>query len=224
MTTPVTTEPAPMPHPNDDPDFAAARQAQQNYPADVKSWRDHPNWSDTVKAQKITEVHTAYTAAVQSAAERLNGRRDARFAWLNAQLPTGPGIPADVPTFVANSLMATFRGHYDQAAKLDRDGRAKMLDDADRFGDEPARRAALTAILERTELQTVRDRPDRYSTLVAHVDEIIDLQNGGGSTYRSFTRQAFGLAKAPPEVARLPVLQAEEQAKLARWRAQGHHV
>lgn len=221
--TPAGTEPAPMPHPNADPDFAAARQAQAEFPAAVEAVRSHPVLSDLQRAEKVAEAHASYTAAVQAALDRVNARAKARHDWLAAQLPTGPGIPNDATHADRAALMAAFRGHYDKAVKLSPDDRAKMLDAADRFGDEPARRAALTAILERSEIHTLRDR-NRYADLVAHIGEMTDLQHGGGVTYRSFARQAFTLAAAPLEVAQLPELREAEAEKLARWRAQGYRV
>ncbi|XVV05828.1 hypothetical protein ACQPW3_10730 [Actinosynnema sp. CA-248983] len=224
MTTPVTTEAAPLPHPNADPDFAVARQAQADLPGALASARSHPAHSDLQKAEAVAEVHATYTATVGAAADRLNARGKTRADWLSAQLPTGHGIPDGAPAAERAALMAVFRGHYEKAVEVGIDDRAKLLDDADRFGDEPARRAVLTAILERGELQTLRARPDRYATVLAYIDELATLSNGGGSTYRGFARQAFTLAPPPPEVARLPVLRQEREEQLAQWRAAGHRV
>lgn len=222
MTAPATTEPAPMPHPNDDPDFAVAREAQANYTSTVANLRAHPNFDGFWKAERIAEAHANYMTAISAATERLNARWKARLDWLSAQIPTGHGIPDTASPAERAALMAVFRGHYDQAVTLNPQERAKMLDDADRFGDDPARRAALTAILERGELHTLRDRPDRYATLLAHVEEIGDLQRGGSLTYRSFTRQAFTLAPTPPEIAQLDRLLVERQERLANERQHGY--
>lgn len=227
MTTPTSTEPTAMPHPNNDADFAAARQAKTDYDAAVADLRSNPRYvaySELGIAEMVEKVHTTYTTAVQDAANRVNERMNARRDWLAAQVPTGHGIADDTAPADRVALMAAFRRHYEQATGMDMQGRAKMLDDADRFGDEPARRAALTAIIERGEAVTLQRRPDRYATLAAHLDELVDLQHGGGTIFRGFARQAFTLAPTPKEVTRLPALRenAEEQRqKRLAQRARG---
>jgi hypothetical protein len=222
MTTPTSTEPAPMPHPNDDPDFAAARQAPVDYAAALAEVRGNPRISDLGKAEKATAAYSEYTAALGGAWERLQARRQARYDWLAAQVPTGPSVPDDASPADRAALLGAFRTHYARAVEADRDGRARMLDEADRFGDEPARRAAVAAILEHSERDTLRNRPDRYSTLTAHLDELTDLQRGGSATVRGFQRQAWRQQPEPPEVKQLPELQAAAEKRTEAWRRAGH--
>jgi hypothetical protein len=223
MTTPTSTEPAAMPHPNNDPDFAAARQARAEFDAAVHDARHNPRYvafSEINIAEMIEKAHTTYTTAVQDAWNRVNERLNARREWLAAQVPTGHGIADDTSPADRVALMAAFRGHYERAAGLDMKGRAQMLDDADRFGDEPARRAALTAIIERGESTTLQRRPDRYATLAAHLDELVDLQHGGGRIFHGFARQTFTQAPQPKEVIQLPALREAAEAKRQQRLAQ----
>ncbi|TDV40119.1 hypothetical protein [Actinophytocola oryzae] len=222
MTIPTATEPAPMPHPNDDGDFAAARQAPVDYQATVDRVREDPRVSDLGKAERIAEAYSAYISAMDGAWERLQGRRQARHDWLAGQVPTGHGIAEDASPADRAALMAAFRGHYDRASSMDMKGRAQMLDEADRFGDEPARRAALTAIVENGEHHTtLRSRPDRYATVVAHLDELGALR--GNSAARGFEWQTFRSqrVKQPREIDQIPELQAAQEARHAAWRRAG---
>lgn len=226
MTTPsgttTTTEPPSMPHPNEDPDFAAARQAKTTYRASVEATRAilPSQTTELARAEKISEAHTAYTNELRAAADRLQARRETRHNWLVAQLPVGHGIADDATPADRTALMAAFRGHYEHAKGLDHAGRAQMLDAADRFGDEPARRAALTAILESAEGKTLERRPDRYAAVSAHVDEIIRLKNPD-TIVRGFQRLAFSPEKTPNEVLQLPYMrEQQEKADAAALRQQ----
>jgi hypothetical protein len=205
-----------MPHPNDDADFAAARQALTDYETAAADARGNPRYaaySELAIAEMVDTAYTNYTTAMQGAWERLESRRQARQDWLAAQVPTGPGVPDDATPADRAALTGAFRTHYERASGTDRDGRARMLDDADRFSDEPARRAVLTAILENSEIDTVRARPDRYGTLAGQLEELTELRRGGSITHRGFQRQAFRMMPQPKEVKRLPELKEEAEAR-----------
>src|SRR6476469_9254636 len=209
MTTPTSTEPAALPHPNEDPAFAAARQAPVDYQTTVDKIRTDPRISDLGKAEKIAAAYETYTGAMQGAWDELQGRRQARHDWLAGQAPTGPAIPDDTTHADRAALMAAFRTNYAQAAETDR------------FGDESARRAVLTAILENSEIDTLQARRDRYATLAAHLDELTDLRRGGSTTVRGFQRQVFRMVDRPKEIDRIPELQAAYESRRDEWRRAG---
>src|SRR4051794_4527779 len=93
MTTPTSTEPAALPHPNEDPAFAAARQAPVDYQTTVDKIRTDPRISDLRKAEEVAAAYEAYTSAMHGAWGELQGRRQARHDWLAGQVPTGPAAP-----------------------------------------------------------------------------------------------------------------------------------
>lgn len=229
MTTPTTaatSEPPSMPHPNQDPDFAAARQVQTDYKAAVAAVRTAPpsQMTEIARAEKIAEAYATYEQGLKDAGERLTARRQQRLDWLNAQLPIGHGIPDDTVPAARMMLVTAFREQYEKASNSDRAGRAQMLDQADRFGDEQARRAALTAIIENGEHNTLRDRPDRYGATFDHLKEAAELRQPS-SLVLGFQSIAFNQQKKPNEAIQLPYMQkrqAERDAEALRQRHRGY--
>ncbi|TDP90523.1 hypothetical protein [Labedaea rhizosphaerae] len=224
---PQGSEPQPMPHPNDDPDFAAARQAKADYEAAVGQARKLTGvgaLSLLRQAETLEAAHTTYAEAVQGAWDRVIERRKGRYEHLQAQLPMGPAVPSDATPADRAALMAAFQSQHDRATATDRDGRAKMLDQADRFGDEHARRAAFTAILDRGEMDTLQNRSDRYGGVLDQISEMRDLQNEGGHVARGFAHKTFRLEPAPAEVAQMPMLREAAETQMQSWRQHGYRV
>ncbi|MGZ3141898.1 hypothetical protein ACVDFE_07845 [Lentzea chajnantorensis] len=223
MTAPTATptEPPTMPHPNADADFASAAQAQETYKAAVVATRADPRLTELTRAEAISAAYATYSSDLEAAGERLQSRRQARYNWLAAQLPTGPGVPEGTTPADGTVLVAAFRNHYERAKAMTQAERAQMLDEADRFGDEPARRAALTAILENGETNTLAARPDRHGLLAARVAEMTELDYPS-STVRRFEMLAFTRERKPNEAIQLPHLQqrqAQQEAAAQQQRA-----
>lgn len=202
--------PEPMPTHDQDPDIAAARQAQAAYLAAAQEARSSYRLSDLAKAEAVDTAYTAYLTALQAAWGRLTERRRARLEHLEQLVPIGPGIPADATPADRAVLMAAFRTAHEKALGTDRVGRVRMLQDAERWDDDAARRGALSAIVDSSDWHTIRDWATHHLTTSGYVDEVVSLRNmlAGSSTDVTdrFARQACSAVRPPQEVQHLPQL------------------
>jgi hypothetical protein len=223
--TPPTTGPAPMPDPNSDPDILAGRQTQQTYLTAVQKIRGNFQTSDLAKAEALNTAYTEYVNALQASRDHLNARRRARLDFLEQQLPVGPGIPDDATPADRAVLMAAFRTAYDRAMATDRVGRARMLGDAEKFDDDAARRGTLTAVMEASDVNTLRDWARQHITTAGWLDEVQLLRallaNQSNDPQARFAQQAFQAVRQPFEATRLPRLQQAAARAAALAQANG---
>ncbi|MDX2703953.1 hypothetical protein PV350_13935 [Streptomyces sp. PA03-6a] len=212
--------PQPMPPQDQDPDVQSARQAQATYIDSVRRARENWEASDLFKARQVADAYTTYLAALQDAWDRLQARRQARLDWLETQVPTGPGIPEGTSPADRSVLMAAFRAAYDRAMDSDRDGRVRLLSDAERFNDDAGRRGTLTAIVDLSEINSIRDWAQTHLTTAGYLDEVRDLREAiacrSTRSDHRLAQQAFTAVRAPQEVRELP--QIERLAEAARAR------
>ncbi|MGW7361990.1 hypothetical protein ACWGI8_00830 [Streptomyces sp. NPDC054841] len=225
--------PQPLPTQDQDPDVQAARTAQAAYLTAAQEARSSYRLSALAKAEAVDAAYTAYLEALQGAWDRLQARRRERLEWLETQVPTGPGIPAGTSPADRAVLMAAFRAAYDKAAGTDCAGRIRLLQEAERFDDDAGRRGALTAIVDFSELHTIRDWANEHLTTAGYLDEVASLREAiAGRSTRPDHRlavQAFRAVRAPEEVRQLPQLlrlrdAAETQGQGQSTAARAHSV
>jgi hypothetical protein len=102
--------PKPMPHPNDDPDFQAARTARQTFEETADRVRQDFNLSDLAKAERITAAWDTYKAALDNAYKHLITRRRARLEHLESLIPVGPVASFTSSDSVCPSVLAAGHG------------------------------------------------------------------------------------------------------------------
>lgn len=155
--------PDPLLPTKDDPDLLAGAAAKRQYLDALQEIRfiDSP---DISKARTIAAMWTQLNRTLAGHFEAYRTRVAARHDYLGAKLPVGPGIPddtspADRAVLMAawNNALATARTstanparkhHPDGTADTMSRGRAAMLADAERFGDDTTRRAIITTYLD----------------------------------------------------------------------------
>ncbi|TLQ45058.1 hypothetical protein [Streptomyces marianii] len=215
--------PEPMPMQDQDPDVTAAREAHAEYLTAAQEARSSYRLSDPARAEAVDAAYTAYLEALQGAWDRLQARRRKRLEWLETQVPTGPGIPAYTSPADRAVLMAAFRAAYDKATDTDRMGRIRLLQEAERFDDDAARRGALTAIVDFSEMHTIRDWVNEHLTTARYLDEVASLREAiAGRSTRPDHRlavQAMRPVRAPDEVRQPPQLQRLREAAEAQRQA-----
>ncbi|MFE2020139.1 hypothetical protein ACFW9O_19100 [Streptomyces sp. NPDC059499] len=202
--------PQPMPTHDQDPDISAALDAQAAYLNALQAARSEYRLSDLAKAEVIDAAYTTYLTALQTSWDSLTVRRRARLEHLETLVPIGPGIPADATPADRAVLMAAFRAAHDKAEAADRKGRVKLLQEAERWDDDAARRGALTSIVDSSDWHTIKAWADQNLTTAGYVDEVVGLRNmlGGVSNDVNdrFARQACTPVAAPEEARALPRL------------------
>ncbi|MFF3452880.1 hypothetical protein ACFYXH_00880 [Streptomyces sp. NPDC002730] len=202
--------PKPMPTHDQDPDVTAAREAQTAYLAAVQTARSEYRLSDLAKAEAVDAAYTTYVTALQTAWDGLTERRRARLEHLEQLVPIGPGIPADATPADRAVLMTAFRAAFDKANSTDRPGRVRMLQDAERWDDDAARRGALTAIVDNSEWHAIRDWANQHLTTAGYLEEVTELRAAlAGTSTKPDHRlavQACRAVRPPQEVQALPQL------------------
>jgi hypothetical protein len=201
----------PLPALQADPAFAAANEARATYASDAARVRGDFTLSDLGRAEQIVTLWEAASAAITAAYNDLSSRRRARLAELEAVVPVGPAVPADASPADSALLFEIFQRALDQARDraADEDSLRAMLSDAERFGDDTRRRAALTAAVDSGQVRIVREWCAQRG-LSDQLDELItvrsDLAGYGDTATHLYEVQAFGVIPRPDEVAALPGL------------------
>lgn len=204
--------PAPLPPAQADPAIVAGQAAQATYGARMAAIRDDPALDELARTEAIVAAYEEHNATINALAEDLHGRRGARLAHLQAQIPTGPGIPADASPADAAVLHTAFRAHLDQARNANPERRGQMLSDAVRFGDQVQVRAVLTAVLDGTRDLMQNRLLDAWAAATGNTAMLAELKqlnaemNGLGPG-RAWVAKALGAPQRPNnEIANLPVL------------------
>ncbi|MCX4972185.1 hypothetical protein [Streptomyces sp. NBC_00620] len=170
------TIPQPMPHPNEDADHLAARASKQTFVAKARAVRENLGISDRLKTQQVSDLYDTHVQETADAYERLTTRRRDRLAYLESLVPVGAGIAEDATPADKAVLMTAFRTAWKEAQEVDRAGRMRMLAEAERFGDDAARRAVLTFAVDHGEMETVRAWTDLHLDEKGMVDEARTLR------------------------------------------------
>ncbi|MGW0630150.1 hypothetical protein [Streptomyces sp. NPDC002758] len=193
--------PQPVPHANDDPDHLAARASKATFTDAAQAVRENPNISGRAKAEQIAALYGAHVRETADAYQRLTDRRRARLEYLEGLVPVGPGIPADTSPADRAVLMQAFRTAWDKVQDTDRDGRARLLAEAERFDDGAMRRAVLTYAIDNAETPTIRDWTALHLDQMGYLDEVGGLREAlaGRGTDHLWDMQDFKPLPKPQE-------------------------
>jgi len=209
-------EPAPLPPTRDDPAVQAAATTQDPYVARVDAIRNDPMLSELAKAEQLQEAYERQMATLTEHATDLHTRRVERLTHLQAQVPAGPGIPADATPADQAVLHSAFRARLDETRAADKGRRKVMLAEALKFGDDTTVRALLTAADEDSDAKLFDAWADATGNtpVLAEIRDLNTQLNGyhPGHVWQS---QAFRAPKRPHEIANVNVLRqrAEQQER-----------
>jgi hypothetical protein len=208
--------PAPLPHPNDDPDHIAARASQQTFTEAAKKARE-TNGSDLFVAEKVAALYETHKKEVRGAWESICQRRRDRLEYLETLVPVGPGIPAGTSAADKAVLMQAFRTALEKAREGTAAKRAELLNEAERFDDDAMRRAVLTTALDNSELKLIGQWTAINTDQADYLDEVRDLREiiAGWGHRHLWDSQDFHPLPIPQEVTELPRLQAAAEAARA---------
>ncbi|MGW1801921.1 hypothetical protein ACWCQN_39935 [Streptomyces sp. NPDC001984] len=193
--------PQPLPHANEDAYHLAARASKATFTDAAQAVRENPNISGRAKAEQIAALYDAHIRETAQAYQRLTDRRRARLEYLEGLVPVGPGIPADTSPADRAVLMTAFRAAWDTVKDTDRDGRARLLAEAERFDDDAMRRAVLTFALDNAETPTIRGWTALHLDQKGYLDEVGGLREAlaGRGIDRAWDMQDFKPLPKPQE-------------------------
>ncbi|WP_127501953.1 hypothetical protein [Actinoplanes solisilvae] len=207
---PTPGEPPSLPEVREDPAFIAAGEAKDTFVRAAQMARMDHSLTDLYRAVGVVK---AYNTCVQRLGELrvdLDARRARRMTWITSTgLPLGPGIPTDASPADRVVLLSAFTAAFERQAGAEK--RARVLADAQRFGDESTLRATLTAALDESDWRTFDRWASEHSpTSGALAREWRKLNRliGGytGEVEALFEQQMFTLIRPPEEVRTLPSL------------------
>jgi hypothetical protein len=201
-------------HPNDDPDHGAARAARAWYAGRLAEIRNdsNPMLSAYAKAQAIAEAHRQHVQDMTEAHGRLTARRQARLDYLTSLVPDGPGIPEGTSPADRAALMTAWRAANDAVRNApNRNARAALLAEAQRYGDDIMTRAALTHARETGDLGTVDRWVQQTHDVTGWQAETGQLRGAlaGERQHAPWDYLDFHIEQPPKEVAQLPLLEAQ---------------
>ncbi|WP_326830230.1 hypothetical protein OIE13_17025 [Streptosporangium sp. NBC_01810] len=220
---PMKRPPAPLPAAQTDPAVTSGQALQGSYGARLDAIRNDPNLSDLAKAEAVVAAHEQHGAQLEKLAVDLHERRTARLTYLQAQIPQGPGVPADASPADAAVMTTAFRAALGEARAASPEQRGQMLADALRFGDAPTLRAVLTAAADAGQMKLI----DAWAQAAGKTEVLSEIRAlreeiEGRGPGRGWAAQAFQAARRPEEVHTLPGLrtaaerQAQQRAQAAR--------
>jgi hypothetical protein len=207
--------PPPLPPVREDPAIQAGYTLQAAYPQALADARVKANMTSIDRARLINRIWRQTITDLTAARTDLHTRRTARRAWLETQLPLGPGIPAGTTPADHAVLITAWNNALAAARAATPKQRAAMLTDAARFGDTATLRATLTVCVDNSEWHAVDGwgkaaDPDTLALFNEWRQSISQLADGGTGVL--FEAQAFQLPAQPPESVQLPRLVDEYNA------------
>ncbi|MGW1039643.1 hypothetical protein [Streptomyces sp. NPDC002547] len=191
-------------HPNEHPDHLAARQARADFEVKAKEIRDSRAWSDIYKAEKLAGAYQDQVKAIQDAYGRVVAARQARLDHITGLVPSGPGIPDDTSPADRQLLVTAYRSHLAAAQSAKREDRARLLAEAEKYGDDLQARAVLTAAVDQGDTGLLNDWVARTHDLKGWSDERAQLDSGigrGPGNWSGWDYKDFHTPQMPPEVA-----------------------
>jgi hypothetical protein len=198
-------------HPNDDPDHGAARAARDWYRGRVAEIRNDPMTSDLAKTRALAEAHRQHVQDMTDAHSRLTARRQARLDYLTGLVPDGPGIPEGTSPADKAALMTAWRAAIDAVRNApNRNARAALLAEAQRYGDDIMTRAALTLARETGDLGVVDGWVQQTHDVKGWQAETGQLRGAlaGERQHAPWDYLDFHAEQAPKEIAQLPAMEA----------------
>jgi hypothetical protein len=192
-----------LPAIKDDPSIVAGHAVKAAFTAKVTALRANVDQSESWKARQIAAAWAEATAELARRRADFDGRRQARWDAVQAQIPTGPDIPADTGPADRAVLLAAFQGAVDRARMADATELGRMYSDARRFGDDLTERAIGVVALGEGRGTMAGHYTANHPEIAAAVAELDELR---APTGRGFITQALGLGPLgqfpePPEVA-----------------------
>lgn len=205
------TGPAPLPDVREDPTYTQALAAKEQYTATAAQARNDSLQHPALRAAGVVKAYESCIQTLATLHADLESRRRARQEWIETQLPIGPGIATGTSPADRTVLLAAFSAALTKAREASPDERGAMLDDAERFGDEAARRAVFTASYDVSDWKLLDRWINTHSPATRGlVDEWRTLQNlllgYTGEMQVRFEQQAFSQPPKPSEVYELPNL------------------
>lgn len=199
-------------HPNEDADHLAARQARAGYAARTAAIRADPMLSSLAKARALAEAHQQHTAANAAAYSRITARRQARLDYLASLVPSGPQIPEGTSPADRAVLLTAYRAAATALRDApNRQARDELLAEAQKYGDDIMRQAALTYASEHGDTRLIDGWVEQTHGVRNFATEAGQLRGAldGTGPRAPFDFQDFHAEPAPKEVAQLPVLEAQ---------------
>lgn len=204
-------EPPRLPEIREDPALTEAQAAQEQYLVDVRQARANTLEHDVFRAARVVKLYNGLIEKLTGLWEDLASRRRARLEWLQSQLPLGPNIAPGTSPADREVLLAAWHTALDKARATDTDGRARMLADSERFGDETIRRAVFTASYDASEWQLLdgwmaNSAPDTRALMEEWRGLNALIGGFSGDVWENFLRIQFQAPRKPQEVYDLPRL------------------
>lgn len=200
---------------NADPSILNGRAAQTVYAEGLDAIRADLGLSDLARATQIEAAHRNHVEELARLRSDLDDRRRARLSHIQAQLPNGPNIPANVSAADRAVLVTAFRGELARARDADQAGRLAQLADGLRYGDDAAVRAVMTVAFDTTDMPVINAWAEATGNdaLIAEHIALHGQYTGSDRTAVAFAEQAFRQPSKPRELADLHHLrQAAERA------------
>lgn len=208
-------QPPQLPPVNEDPMYLGAETLQRSYLTRVAEIRENFDLTDLAKARQVAKLWADTCAQLVEFGQDIQARRTARVQWIEQQLPVGPGIPPDVTPADRAVLNAAWRTAWDQVNATDHQGRARLLVEATRFGDDTLKRAVLTACLDLSETDTVDEWTNSHDPATAALLtewRYLRLLIAGQHFDNRWEPLVFRKPPKPGEVTDLPRLEAARDA------------
>lgn len=209
--------PAPLPLVREDPSIVAGYEVQNQYTAAAQAARAAFGLTDIQRAEGILRAWKTASDQLAVLYRDLQQRRHTRAEWIEAQLPIGPGIPADASDADRAVLMSAFNTARAVAGAATADQRTRMLNDAERFGDDVTKRAVLTTSIDDNQWDLVDRWAEMHSPETgALLKEWVALQEAldGRGFDHAWVRQALHQPRRPAEYHELPRLISAHNAQV----------
>ncbi|MBB0243882.1 hypothetical protein FNQ90_07115, partial [Streptomyces alkaliphilus] len=214
--------PLPLPHPKDDPAVRGARLAREALPEVLAVLRTDTNTTPIDRARAINSAWRQAVAEARRHWEDLTTRRTERLGWLENSLPVRPDIPDTATAADRQVLLAAWKTALTEARNADADQRTAMLEEAERYGDDTARRAVLAAAYDDSQWPVIEKWTARHAPEAgAHFTELRDLREtvAGRGFDKLWVTQAFRPIDQPEESKELPELVARHNDEVRRYNA-----
>lgn len=220
---------SPMPPMAEDPAVLAGQQLQRDYPIRASALRGDFTIGDIERSRRIVINWEQATAALAAYQSDLQARRRARLDAVASAVPMGPAIAEDASQADEQVIMSAWRAALAAARDTDSAGRARMLDDAERFMDEVGLRAALTAAYDLGEVELLDAWADRQDpAMKAGIVEWRKLSAtlaGNDAEDSTWRMAAFMALPKPAEASALPgMVNTWNAATVAHNRGAGRGV
>jgi hypothetical protein len=202
-----------LPPVHEDPSIVEGRKVREEYVTKTVALRADVQLSDLAKAEGITAAWETASRQITALWHNLVDRRQTRLAKLEALIPVGPNIAPGTSPADEAVLRQAFRSQLAEARTSGMAERQALLADAEKFDDDIARRAVLTASFETGDMAVVNAWAEQ-NNLTEGLEEMRYLHAllGGTHVQNGHDAQALGALPKPQEAANLPRLREQAAA------------